>query len=65
MHHAVGTIGPVECGTRTQNDLDAFDVVTGDRNELVGIDPQGGHPGNAVVGEAEQGTGKNIVEAPH
>ena len=65
VHDSVGAVGSVQGSPRPEHHLDAFDVVVGEGDEIEGVDPQGGHPGDAVVRQGEKGPGEHVVEAAH
>ena len=63
MHHAIGAVGTVKRGSGSQNDFDALNVVTGQGDQIIGVEAQRWDAGNAVVNECEQCARKYLVES--
>ena len=63
MHDAVGTVRAIQRSTWAQNDLDTLDIGTGCRNEVVCVQTERGHIGNAVVRQYEHGAREDVVES--
>ncbi len=63
VHHTRVCVRAVQGGARTENHLDRLDVVVGLRDEVQRVGPQRWNARDAVIGEHQQRSGEDVVEA--
>ena len=55
VHHPAGRVRPVEGSARPQGHLDPVDIQIGGGDHVVGVEPEGGNVGVAVVRHGQEG----------